>query len=499
MDQRIVDRGHGFITYPSAVIRGDNWNAKKKKYIWGARNHVLFGDYVTILKDDHGEPILKQRGSRTYYKVRCRSEGFLEAKYIQFDRTLELNFVDVGQGDGCHMVTPDDEHYIIDAGLGDNMFRFLSWRFNIKRHGSFSKPITAVVTHPDSDHYGGFNKLFGTKNTQGNKVFNWKKVYHNGLVEKNGSGAIDTLGRIVEKDGRSYVTDLIATETQFKTRADSFSKTGNYINYMEKVDADRVGLKLGSPPIHNKDGVVVEVLGPVTTKISNRHALPVLDSNKGQTKNGHSVILKLTIGKLRVLLGGDLNAESEKYLFQQFTETDIEAQETIVKDPDSTATEKKRAAKKIEDAVKKMRKTFGVDIAKSCHHGSGDFTADFLEVLNPVATIISSGDNESHCHPRPETLGTIGKHSRGERSLIFSTELSRSSKEFVEREMFSPQKDRLRTVTVYGMIVVRTDGDKTIIATKLEKPRSKSSKWQIYQLEYDTNENAVVWLDKGGH
>jgi len=71
---------------------------------------------------------------------------------------LEVNFVDVAQGDGCHIQTPDDKALLIDAGLEDNMYRFLSWRF-----GRFKKPFTFesfVISHPDQDHYFGFGKFF---------------------------------------------------------------------------------------------------------------------------------------------------------------------------------------------------------------------------------------------------------------------------------------------------------------------------------------------------
>jgi len=40
-----------------------------------------------------------------------------------------------------------------------------------------------------------------------------------------------------------------------------------------------------------------------------------------------------------------------------------------------------------------------------------------------------------------------------------------------------------RIIAVYGMINVRTDGEKAIVAQKLERPRSKAEKWDIYELE----------------
>ena len=44
-----------------------------------------------------------------------------------------------------------------------------------------------------------------------------------------------------------------------------------------------------------------------------------------------------------------------------------------------------------------------------------------------------------------------------------------------------------RSIAVYGTIRVRTDGNKVVLAQKLEKPRSKSMKWDIYRLERKGN------------
>ncbi len=70
---------------------------------------------------------------------------------------MEINFVDVGQGDGCFIVTPRDKWIIVDAGQEDNMYRFLRWRFQgFKRKFTFE---SAIITHPDGDHFEGFKPL----------------------------------------------------------------------------------------------------------------------------------------------------------------------------------------------------------------------------------------------------------------------------------------------------------------------------------------------------
>lgn len=115
-------------------------------------------------------------------------------------------------------------------------------------------------------------------------------------------------------------------------------------------------------------------------------------------------------------------------------------------------------------------------------------------------------------HPRPDTLGALGKYGRGQRPLIFSTELARSANENIKhpyliREKIKELNQKLleagteieraslqklldkeiikleRSIAVYGMISLRTDGKKVIIAQKLEQQRSRNHKWDIHQFE----------------
>ena len=110
---------------------------------------------------------------------------------------------------------------------------------------------------------------------------------------------------------------------------------------------------------------------------------------------------------------------------------------------------------------------------------------------------------------------------RGERPLIFSTELARSTREFTpvikfleelrgfeaelaaesdpkKREAIQKKMEarRDRNVAVYGMITLRALGDTVILAQKLEVPRNAGSKWDIYELAY--NEDTQVF-EYAGH
>lgn len=475
-----------FATYPSVKLKNIEVDKKTGKTVISTKKELLFGDYIQPFLNENGTDyerlvVVEKMKEVEYIKVYCRGAvGYILESEMQPNRILEVNFIDVGQGDGCHIVTPDDKHFLIDAGDSDNMYRFLKWRFNLNKDKPKSPPFTVVISHSDSDHYQGFGQLFKDRD---NAKFIIKKIYHNGMVEESGLGP-GMLGTIIEHDGCKYVTDLCDTNADYEKRIQSVKKRGLYINTLEKSSAPKQSLRLGSAPIYDNCGMKMEIFGPVAQDIDGKAALPVFDGDKGKTKNGHSVIIKLTYGHLRLLLGGDLNTDSEYYLIKHFSGIDVANIKAQLKDDTISSDKRKELEAQLKMAIDKTREVLEVDIAKSCHHGSADFTSEFLKVLNPIATVISSGDNEPHTHPRPDTLGTIGKHSRGERSLIFSTELARSGKEFVDIKKLNTQKSRERVVTVYGMINVRTDGEKVIVAQKLEKP-AKDRNWDIHKLEWN--------------
>ena len=462
---------------------------------------------------------------------------------MQLERPLEVNFVDVGQGDGCHIVTPDDEHFLIDAGEGKNMFRYLKWRFNLQTAKTCAPPFTVVITHPDQDHYKGFEEVFpnsltpeekkaldealkaGTVKESKSKSSSKSKyklsqkliisrIFHNGIVEGTPKDAgkekekhvvddtkdtkkkkkpeykeLKTLGNLVFVDDRPrYITGLCDTDEQYQERVNQVVPGGVFIRTLNKSHAPKFSLRQDEKPFYDnpKCHMKMEVMAPLWEMVDGKPALPVLGSSSvSKTKNGNSVVIKLTIGHLRLLLGGDLNTEAEYNLIKFYSGIDISAIKEQLKDETLSDDERKRLNDEIEKAIHLTRNALEVDIAKSCHHGSADFSSEFLQVMNPIATIISSGDEEPHCHPRPDTLGTIGKYSRGKRSLIFSTELARSGKEFLELKDLdlSEQKKKERVVTVYGMINVRTDGEKVIIAQKLESA-AKGRNWDIHRMEW---------------
>lgn len=69
--------------------------------------------------------------------------------------TLQVHFIDVGQGDSTLIITPDKKTVLIDAGDEQHSSRTTGY---IKSQG-IDKLDLVIATHPDADHIGGMDKV----------------------------------------------------------------------------------------------------------------------------------------------------------------------------------------------------------------------------------------------------------------------------------------------------------------------------------------------------
>lgn len=470
------------------------------------RLELLWGDKVKVLSA-HDDDLVKVEARQGEGRKKLR--GLMRRSDLQEGRLLELTFVDIGQGDGCLLITPDGRQIVIDAGEGDNMMRFLKYRLGFPDENRPARLHAAIISHPDSDHYRGFKHVFAMPGVT------FRNLYHNGLVERRGD---DALGPRTDGTPRLY-TDLIQTTAQLKKLLRKNAELGGRKQYPDMLHEALRAKKVAKvemlsrddgyvPGFGSEDDVTIEVLGPVIEEDQEGRRGLRSFGPLGKTKNGHSVVLRLTYGGIKILLGGDLNAEAETLLL-----------ETVVGRPLPRRPRRKLSARELKELrrerdtfMQEAREVLRVDVAKCCHHGSADFSSLFLDALCPVATVISSGDDEPHSHPRSDTLGAIGSRSRGERPLIFSTELARSSREVVHdsrkviKEIKSAYREVLahedaderrarqkvlfekldkylqRSVHTHGAIYLRTDGERLVIAQKIERP-SKDGQYDVYLLE----------------
>lgn len=461
--------------------------------------HLMWGDRVRVLESGSGRTKVKARG-RT---------GWVSNSNLGGQSLLEFYFIDVGQGDGILIKTPSFRHVLIDGGFpraqqdtGKNAADFVDWKF-AKDYEKSQILIDAMITsHCDADHYGGLSDLLDVKQIDelDAKDVRVEAFYHAGLSWwKSGSGktlgdsaatangqfwtrlledrasAMNALGAGAGNKLHGWWADLFERVVATKNSAGAptpIKRLSHVDEYVPGFEPVGMGGQAGEPSI--------KVLGPVQFDVSGKPALRKFTSNESQNTNGVSLLLRVDYGNTRVLLTGDLNKAS---------------QATLLKDYEGELLE------------------FQCDVAKACHHGSEDVSYSFLQAMYPSATIISSGDNEGHDHPRPGIIAasaTTGRlvveNDQIVTPLIYSTELGRSvdlgfPKQFdvkdannaVTQSIKGAELDRSelhltktkkskvrldRTMVVggliYGLVNVRTDGKRIYCATLDEG----STKWR---------------------
>ncbi|MEP5611247.1 MAG: hypothetical protein ABJP45_03315, partial [Cyclobacteriaceae bacterium] len=329
------------------------------------------------------------------------------------------------------------------------------------------------------------------------------QVYHGGLGRFDGTPTafsnkkgMSQLGPVVGTGSPDlFVTSLLdgfsdVRKYSRKTASRNWKLSGSYATWLkglEKLQGKGVGnlqrihAGMGELPNFNSgSNCSVKILGPIEETFNGEPALRYIDNTNVRsmkspslTRNGISTVQRIDIGKVRILMTGDLNFRSQALLLNKIPATE-----------------------------------FKCHVGKACHHGSEDVSTTFLQAMSPLATLFSSGDNETHAHPRAKVLGMAGSFSQTMASghteflglsepkfkapLIYSTELSRSialyepdkltkgSQTISDATLSSrgagdrkgpemPVKEWLLADNlIYGLINVRTDGERVVIGVLKE-------------------------------
>lgn len=535
-----------------AYIKVDTYNAKvlfkekdakrswqNKKDPW-KKAGMLWGDQVLIRKIAGSRAEVSAKGHRLEIPLNKLTD----------ESILCIWQIDCGQGDAAILRLPDGRYGAIDLGPGRSGFinsnsgrtavDFLkwiafqdnNWRFEGSNKNNTFHLDWIVFTHPDEDHIGAgqdFVKKLG-------KYWSVGTVYHPGVARFKGKDikAFDpTASTVSGKLGFSQLGEISGKSTRklfLGTMIDGWTDVRKYINptssrdwelggnygkilralYAEKgksiSELARLSHKSDGSPLGD-DNVNVKVLGPIEEKDTRtgKPALRYFDENKTSgfynlgspslTRNGHSVVLRFDYDEVRIMMTGDLNFRSQALLQKKWGDDE-----------------------------------FKCHVAKACHHGSDDISWKFLRAMSPLATMFSSGDQETHVHPRALILGLSGGLSTpmvwnkpksgggGEivkqsydgfeeetlfTPLLYSTELSRSVSLRTDMKAYSKQKnpdgtDRFDEVEkphvkgrgkkdkqiplgrvhvadriTYGLINVRTDGKKIMMAVMEEGSRDR--------------------------
>lgn len=398
-------------------------------------------------------------------------------------RVLKVSFADVQQGDGAVVETPRGKLVLVDGGDNQLFARYLASRFPGTRDDAPKDVDCIVVTHGDADHFAGLARIHESETNR----TPWKRlylrphrVYHNGLVKRpsrrDGKNVpeADLLGETRVVDGRRVIVgleeDLLAVDDaemnrpflEWKEALQRYSKRGP-IEFRRLAAGDDDAFAF-----LQDEGIDVDVLGPVETPVRGTPGLRFLrqprppgpdgarrwgGESASHTINGHSIVLKLAYGGFTFLLAGDLNEESQADL--------------LATDP------------------ARLR----ADVFKVPHHGSADFSPEFLAAVAPLVSVVSSGDENArkeYIHPRATLMAALGRASRGGAPLVFVTELVAffEAHGYVDPEAHAmkdgelvlkdgkpvPRKDAGPSFyafrrTAFGLVKVRTDGARLLVST----------------------------------
>jgi beta-lactamase superfamily II metal-dependent hydrolase len=468
---------------------------------------MMFVDpFTTVLKDDAGhrittllwgDPVHVLDSSGGSAKVLARGrEGWVAEAALSDRSLLEIYVIDVGQGDGVLLKTPEGKWHLVDAGVAnrDQMTKkgaanFLRWKFQEDLRQETVSLATVLVTHPDYDHYGGLLDVFAGRLFDGRTFeVEVENFYHSGLGRFKASPKLGATARGetdpfpngfhgVRRQG-TFITELLDGKESFTNPPREFEDTfAEYAALVRQVPRHvrRLSHRDQHLPgyVPGESDVAIHLLGPILERFGEGQiGLRVLEG-ESITRNGHSIVLRLDYKQARILLTGDLNTKSQQLLLSYHPEAE-----------------------------------FAVDVAKACHHGSEDVDMNFLKAMQARATVISSGDNEDYAHPRPVVMGASARYGRdiqgpnGESlpPLVYSTELARSVKlayaasvrvqlaagaENSPRTVkpadtqvkarqpeakFRPlERTPLSTDLVYGLVNIRTDGVHILCATMEEE------------------------------
>ena len=394
------------------------------------------------------------------------------------NEVLKVNFVDVQQGDGAVIESPDGKVILVDGGDNQLFARYLAARF---RDTTLAKPqiVEAIlVTHGDADHFVGLPAILASETNASRRkrlFIQPRRILHNGLVKRPSTRAgkrvpdVELLGKTKRVGDETFIVGLEENLLQVDDAEmnEPFRKWKAALaayNARSRLKFKRVQYGDATAfDFFNTEAIRIDALGPITTDVGGKPALRFLGNppkgprighealdtgpegfkgfSSSHTINGHSVVFRLSYGGFSYLFCGDLNDEASRFLAREHNAGNVNLRSEVFKVP---------------------------------HHGSADFSGAFVQSVSPVVSVVSSGDENArkeYIHPRATLMGALGKYSRVAEPLVFVTELVA----FFNVEGWSRLADEKKAAkrgdffgfsrTAFGMVKTRTNGQRLLVYT----------------------------------
>lgn len=231
------------------------------------------------------------------------NEQYAEIMQQEAEGNLMLNMIDVNQAD-CFLLVQDDEVALIDCGMIITANDVVKYIESL----GITKINYVFGTHPHEDHWGGMYEILNN--------FEIGKI-------------------IIPKVKKGEVTSDWYIKTMKKIKQDNY-----------EIEYAKVG------QIYNLGDAIIKVIGPI--------------SQPEENINNYSTVLKVSFGKMDIIMTGDAEKEVEKEILASGENIDAE-------------------------------------ILKVGHHGSStSTTTKFLEAIDPEYALISTGNR--YGHPNETTM-----------------------------------------------------------------------------------------------
>ena len=294
-----------------------------------------------------------------------------------FDRGSRVTFLDVGQGDGI-VVETGQGAYLFDCGstsrknIGEYVLKpYLKSRGICSLRGVF-------VSHPDEDHMNGILELLENGEEWGITA---EQLF---------------LPAIRESERRETFEQLLAA-------AEDAGIPVSYIKCGDEIRDSQLRLLCLHPEENTtladanaySECFYVEIF-------AKKMKQEAIDDRKANDASGGSAI-----GKISILLTGDVEEEGERQLTQRLQAVQesrsLQESQSLQESRSLQESQSLQTTRRLQE--QRGQREFRVDILKVAHHGSGYSTGtEFLATASPAIAIISCGRNNSYGHPHAETL-----------------------------------------------------------------------------------------------